>query len=106
MRTDVSLVSRDRHIVLDTKYTVNTLQSFHASETIKSSNLYQLFAYLRNLQVVEKDGRQVEGILLYPTVSKTLDLEYVIQGHRIRFITVDLNADWKKITARLLTLLN
>lgn len=106
MRTDVSLISKDRHIVLDTKYTVNTLQSFHASETIKSSNLYQLFAYLKNFQRLEKGGRQVEGILLYPTVSKTLDLEYVIQGHRIRIATVDLNSTWKDITKRLLGLLN
>lgn len=106
MRTDVSMVSKDRHIVLDTKYTVHTLQSFRASETVKSSNLYQLFAYLKNLRVVEKEERQVEGILLYPTVSKTLDLEYVIQGHRVRIATLDLNTGWSEIAQRLLGLLN
>jgi len=106
MRTDVSLVSAGRHIVVDTKYTVNALQSFHGSATVKSSNLYQLFAYLKNVQIVERGYRRVEGVLLYPTVSTTLDLEFSIHGHRVRVATLDLNADWRQISERLLLLLN
>ena len=106
MKTDVSLSSSDRHIVLDTKYYVSTLQSYYASETIHSGNLYQMFAYLKNLQCAESGSRKVEGVLLYPTVSQTLDLEYLVHGQRLRVATLDLNAHWKQISQRLLGLLN
>ena len=104
MRTDVSLVSFDRYIVLDTKYYVDSLTSFHGSEMVRSGNLYQLFAYLRNIQIAKAGKRQVEGILLYPTVSKSLDLRYVIHGHPIRVATVDLNTRCDQIRQRLLGL--
>ncbi len=91
--------------VVDTKYYVNTLQRFYSSETIHSANLYQLFAYLKNLGSHEAGQREVEGVLLYPTVSQSLELEYVIQGHRVRVVTLDLNADWQQIRQRLLGIL-
>ncbi|MEO2033613.1 MAG: restriction endonuclease, partial [Planctomycetaceae bacterium] len=103
MKTDVSLDSSTRKIVIDTKYYANCLQSYFNSETIHSSNLYQLFAYLKNLQF--GDHRQIEGILLYPTVEKSFSLQYRIQGHTIRIVTVDLNTSWQEIHQRLLGLL-
>lgn len=106
MKTDVSLTSDERYIVLDTKYYVNTLQTYYTSQTIHSGNLYQLFAYLKNLTIMQANGREVEGVLLYPTVSKSLDLEYRVQGHRVRVATLDLNTEWKQIRERLLGLLN
>lgn len=104
MRTDISLESPHRKIVIDTKYYVSTLQSHYESETVHSGNLYQLFTYLKNLQIGEH--RQVEGILLYPTVGKSLNLQYRIQGHSIRVVTVDLDADWRTIHERLLGLIS
>jgi 5-methylcytosine-specific restriction enzyme subunit McrC len=106
MKTDVSLSSSDRYIVLDTKYYVKTLQSYYDNETIHSGNLYQIFAYLKNLQCSESSNRKLEGVLLYPTVSKTLDLEYVVHGHRLRIVTLKLDTTWKEIRQRLLELLN
>lgn len=103
MRTDVSLDSISRKVVIDTKYSVNCLQSYYDSVTIHSGNLYQLFAYLKNLQV--GDHRQIEGVLLYPTVGKSLSLRYRIQGHTIRIVTLDLNSTWQEIRQRLLDLL-
>ena len=103
MKTDVSLESAERKIVIDTKYYASTLQSYYDSETIHSSNLYQLFTYLKNLQIDE--DRQLEGILLYPTVGTSLDLRYRIHGHAMRVVTVDLDTDWRAIRDRLLGLL-
>ena len=105
MRTDVSLESNDRHIVIDTKYYSQTLQTYYGFDSIHSGNLYQLFAYLKNLQFTEPRSRTLEGMLLYPCVGKTLDLEYAIQGHRMRVATVDLNSHWSDIGKRLLELL-
>jgi len=103
MKTDVSLDSSTRKIVIDTKYYKKSLQSYFDKETIHSGNLYQMFAYLKNLQYV--DSRQIEGVLLYPTVSKSLSMRYCIQGHTIRIETLDLNANWQDIHQRLLGLL-
>lgn len=104
MKTDVSLQSAERKIVIDTKYYASTLQSHYDRETIHSGNLYQLFAYLKNLQFGEQ--RPIEGVLLYPTVGTSLDLQYRIQGHSVRVVTVDLDADWRETRERLLGLLH
>ena len=101
MKTDVSLESATRKIVIDTKYYAKCLQSYY-SEKIHSGHLYQLFAYLKNLQI--RDSLPIDGVLLYPTVGKSLSLQYRIQGQSIRIITIDLNKDWQEIRARLLGL--
>lgn len=103
MRTDVSLDSPTRKVVIDTKYYAECLQSYFDTNKIHSGNLYQLFAYLKNLQI--GDGRSIEGILLYPTVGKSLSLRYRVQGHTMRIETVDLNESWQVIRERLLGLL-
>lgn len=105
MRTDVTLEAGNRKIVLDTKYYANCLQSYHSASTVHSGHLYQLFAYLQNLKKTARPGQVVEGILLYPTVAKTLDLHYTLHGHPIRIATVDLNVPWEQIHDRLLNLL-
>jgi 5-methylcytosine-specific restriction enzyme subunit McrC len=105
MRTDVSLASSERKLVIDTKYYSQTLQKHYDKQSIHSGHMYQLFSYVKNLQVKEQHGRTIEGMLLYPTVGTTLNLRYSIQAHSIRIATVDLNADWKQIHERLLTLL-
>ena len=104
MRTDVSLASSERKLVIDTKYYSQTLQKHYDKQSIHSGNMYQLFSYVKNLQVQEHRGRTIEGILVYPTVGTSLDLRYRVQGHAIRIATVDLNADWKQIHERLLEL--
>jgi 5-methylcytosine-specific restriction enzyme subunit McrC len=105
MRTDVSLDSPARRVVIDTKYYASTLQTYHQGGTVHSQNLYQLFTYLRNLAPATDSGRPIEGILLYPTVDTTLDLRFTIHGHPVRVATVDLNAPWTAIRTRLLDLI-
>jgi 5-methylcytosine-specific restriction enzyme subunit McrC len=100
----LSLESPDRKIVIDTKYYSKTLQSHYDKRSIHSGHMYQLFAYLRNMQIKEHRGRTIEGMLLYPTVGTSLNLRYRVQGHRVRIATVDLNADWKQIHNQLLGL--
>ena len=102
MRTDISLTSDTRKIVIDTKYYADCLQSYYEHQSIHSENLYQLFAYLKNLQIIHE--QPIEGVLLYPTVGTSLSLRYKIQGHSIQIVTIDLNADWQKIRHQLLGL--
>lgn len=108
MRTDVSLDSPTRKIVLDTKYYKDSLQSFHGNSSVHSGNLYQLFAYLKNFQLknLEKgDLRPIDGILLYPTTGQSLSLNYQIQGHRMRILTLNLDTSWQNIRKQLLAIL-
>ena len=49
-------------------------------------------------------GREIEGILLYPTTGSHCDLHYQIHGHKVRVVTLNLNQDWRAIRAALLAL--
>lgn len=106
MLTDVTLRSPERTIVIETKYYRKTMQEHHGRTTIRSENLYQLFSYLKNFEALEGPDEQAEGILLYPSVGRSLDVRYTIQGHPVRVCTIDLNQHWRKIHDDLLTLIN
>jgi 5-methylcytosine-specific restriction enzyme subunit McrC len=105
MRTDVCLVSRERKLVVDCKYYSQTLGGYYDAKTLHASHLYQLLAYLRNLAVGAGPLQRLEGMLLYPTVDRELDLRYTVHGHPIRVATVDLARDWTDIHRRLLDLI-
>jgi len=102
MRTDVYLDSPQRRVVIDTKYYRQALSGNFGNDAVRSAHLYQLFAYLRNIQVRENARPTVEGVLLYPRVDQTLELDYIIHGHRLRVLTIDLAAHWSKIREALL----
>jgi 5-methylcytosine-specific restriction enzyme subunit McrC len=104
MRTDVSLTSPSRKIIIDTKYYAQALQTYYDKKTIHSENLYQLFAYLENLKPTDELDNHCEGILLYPTTDQELDLTYKIKGHPVSIRTINLNQDWNHIHDSLLKL--
>jgi 5-methylcytosine-specific restriction enzyme subunit McrC len=101
MQTDISLESPTRKIIVDTKFYKSALIRSEHGEMLHSGNLYQMFAYLKNPKPNDM-VTQREGLLLYPTVEKELDLEYELSGHRLRVCTVDLNQEWRGIHSRLL----
>lgn len=105
MRTDVVLnhAALDRRIVIDTKFTSIVTTGWYRDETLRSSYVYQIYAYLRS-QVGLGDRRadRASGLLLHPSVGAMIDETVVIQGHRIRFATVDLGASASEIRAQLL----
>lgn len=108
MQTDISLESFNHKLVIDTKYYQNTMSAYYDSEKFHSGNLYQLHAYIVNL---EKDMRNVnnsdcDGILLYPTTQKEIDESYRMGSHTLRIATVNLNKEWNYIHDRLLALLS
>ncbi|MGP4080622.1 5-methylcytosine restriction system specificity protein McrC [Pseudalkalibacillus sp. R45] len=102
MQTDISIEMYDRKIIMDTKYYQNATSSRFNNEKLISGNLYQLHAYLSNF--INKDKKDLTGVLLYPTVDKDLDLYYKILGSKVKVCTVDLNQDWRKIHQRLLSI--
>ena len=73
--------------------------------TLRSGYLYQIYAYLRS-QTGRGDSLAdvAEGLLLHPAIGETVDEAILVQGHCIRFATVDLAADSAAIRAQLLGL--
>jgi 5-methylcytosine-specific restriction enzyme subunit McrC len=105
MRTDVCLTSPGRKLVIDAKYYAAALTAYYDARSLHAAHLYQLFAYLSNLAARAKPGQRLEGMLLYPTVDRELDLRYVLHGHPVRVATVDLNRPWVDIRMRMLELI-
>ncbi len=105
MRTDIVLDHMDdnHRIVIDTKFNSVLSKGWYRNEGIRSGYMYQIYAYLRSQ---EESGNPLdlhaEGIFLHPSVGEKFNEWVEIQGHRIRFTTVDLSADAKTIRSQLL----
>lgn len=109
MQTDIVLVERKRKrmIIIDAKFYSDTLDTHYRSEKkkINSANLYQIFAYLKNIERQHPFGLKCEGMLLYPTVEDDIDAEFNLGGHTVRVCTIKLDQDWRKISEDLLKLI-
>lgn len=105
MRTDVVLDHpiTGRRIVIDTKFTSIVTNGWYREETLRSGYVYQIYAYLRS-QVGRGDALAdfASGLLLHPAIGQMVDETVVIQGHPIRFATVDLTATPAGIREQLL----
>ena len=104
MRTDVTLESEKRKIILDCKFYENTLGGGQYDEKFYSGHLYQLLAYLRN-QSIQPGWKDVEGVLLYPAVSREICFDGMLEGHRVRVLTINLDQPWQSIHANLMDIL-
>jgi 5-methylcytosine-specific restriction enzyme subunit McrC len=94
MEADIILdnAQEGRRITIDTKFTNILVRSqYDGPDRFKTGHIYQLYAYLRS-QERSEDPRSLrcEGMLLYPAIGIDFDEVAEIQGHRIRFATVDL----------------
>ena len=107
MKTDIVLdhVPTNRRIVIDTKFTSIVTHGWKRDETLRSGYIFQMYAYLRS-QVGAGDflADRASGLLLHPSISEMVDEEVSIQGHTIRFATVDLTATPTEIRMQLLRL--
>lgn len=98
MRTDIVLRSKDRCIVVDTKFAGRTLTlNEFGQKKVKTGHLFQLHAYMSNMVESGRYPADLEGMLLYPETDCPVDLQYLIQGRRVRVVTVNMNQPWKGI---------
>ncbi len=102
MATDIVLHTETSRVVIDTKYYFNALQKSEYKETLHSSHLYQLYAYLRASTRKYGSDQKISGLLLYPTVGRSLAHNYVIDGYDIQVRTVNLDQPWPLIHSDLL----
>jgi len=106
MKTDISLTSPNRKIIIDTKYYAECLNEYYDKEKIISANLYQMYAYVKNAEVQGGSAINSEGLLLYPTVSKEHSITNIIDNHKITIKTINLNQHWRLIRNDLLEIIN
>lgn len=105
MQTDITLISDQKKIIMDTKFYEGAFTSNFGADKFRSGHLYQLFAYLKNSEAKGGLNLQAEGILLYPMVDDEVDANYMIQGHSVKIRTVNLNQEWKQIHERLISVI-
>lgn len=104
MRTDVTLESKKRKIIIDCKYTAAVFDNQYGAPKFKTDHMYQLHTYLT--QSPPASGRKLEAILLYPVVSDSVRAEYRDpEGRRFAIRTINLNQHRSKIHEELIDLI-
>jgi 5-methylcytosine-specific restriction enzyme subunit McrC len=106
MTTDISIKSDTTKMIIDAKYYKEALTEYYDQEKIHSQNLYQIFAYLKNIETKDDISAQCTGLLLYPTVGKEINLNYMMSGHKLMIRTINLNKPWQQIHKSMLEILN
>ena len=109
MRSDVTLSAGGRVLIIDAKYHTSTMQTYYEKQSVKSENLYQIFAYVKNKQAALEragDGTEVSGMLLYAATDEEVqpDATYRMSGNRISATTLDLDRPFEEIRAQLDTI--
>ena len=109
MKTDIVLehAIQNVRIVIDTKFTSIIKRGWHREETLSSGYIYQIYAYLRSQEKLEDPlSEKSYGLLLHPTVDEDVAERVMIQGHVIKFATVNLTASAKEIRDRLISVVD
>lgn len=101
MVTDITLKSAGKVLIIDAKYYGHTMQTQYDVSSIHSGNLYQIFAYVKNLD--RNQTGNVAGMLLYAKTQEqiTPNNKYSMDGNTIWVRTLDLNLPFPQIAEQL-----
>ena len=101
MQSDIMLTQGEKTLIIDAKYYSHATQVQYGKHTLHSSNIYQIFAYVKN-QDVGNTGN-VSGLLLYAKTDEeiTPDMDVIMSGNKISAKTLDLNCDFATISTQL-----
>lgn len=101
MQTDIMLRGDVKTLIIDAKYYSRIMQEHHGSESVRSAHLYQIYTYVKNMDV-NRTGN-VSGMLLYARTNGEMipNFDYGIGGNRIGVKTLDLNKPFALIAEQL-----
>lgn len=101
MQTDIFLRYKEQVLIIDTKYYGHTMQMQYDKATLHSGNVYQIFTYVKNQDAANTGN--VSDMLLYAKTEEAItpDCSFVMGGNKISVKTLDLNKEFKLITAQL-----
>jgi len=107
MKTDTCLedMQGNRKIIIETKFKNEVLSDNRGIKKIHPENLYQLFAYLKNIETKGGANKECEGVLLYASPGQEIDLKFRIPNHFVRVKTLDLSTHWKNIRDQLFSII-
>ena len=103
MQSDIMLTKEDKVLIIDAKYYSQSTTKNYDKDRLHSSNLYQIFTYVKN-KGYESPDKKVSGMLLYAKTDDTKltePLHYKIAGNNIHIRTLDLNCDFEVIKNQL-----
>jgi 5-methylcytosine-specific restriction enzyme subunit McrC len=91
--------------IIDTKFTsIFKTDNRYGTEKLKSGYIYQVYAYLLSQEGKDSWADGATGVLLHPAIGVDVDESVTIQGHRLRFVTVDLSGPAVEVRSQLLSL--
>lgn len=105
MQSDIVIKNRrtQKTLIIDAKYYAHNTQmkAPYMKQTIHSSNLYQIFTYVKNW--VAGPDETVSGMLLYAKTDDTIQPwnDYQMSGNQISVRTLDLQCDFDLISKQL-----
>jgi len=106
METDISVRSARSTLLIDTKYYGEMFSGRYEAEKFHSAHIYQLFAYVKNLEPRGGQDSRARGMLLYPKVHKDVCEHFHLHGHEMWVCTIDLSQDWREIKRNLMSLVS
>ncbi len=104
MQTDIMLSKGNTILIIDAKYYTHTTQKQYSSNTLHSSNLYQIFTYVKNKDAEYGEVPHiVSGMLLYAQTDETIqpNQTYHMSGNKISVRTLNLNCSFEEIANQL-----
>lgn len=101
MKSDIVLHKEDKRLVIDTKYYSESVVQNLGKTMLHSSNMYQIFSYVKNLDV--NNTGCVSGMLLYAKTEEEIspNLDAMFGKNHILVQTLDLNQDFHDIFRQL-----
>ena len=107
MQSDIMLQHDNRVLIIDAKYYEHSTQVQFDKHTLHSSNLYQIFTYVKNKEYELRDREhKVSGMLLYAKTKEEVypNNVYQMSGNQITVRTLDLNLPFSDIAKQLNTI--
>ena len=104
MQTDIMLSKNNNILIIDAKYYSHMTQQQYGIHTLHSTNLYQIFTYVKNKEFELRNYEHtVSGMLLYAQTDEDIipNNTYHMSGNQISVLALDLNQDFSKISRTL-----
>ena len=108
MQTDISIKNKSsgERLIIDTKFNEITIKGQYRDQALRNNYIYQIYAYVKSQERHEdQSSLSTTGMLLHPAIDEDHDESVTIQGHEFKFCTVNLAAEARHITTRLLDIL-
>lgn len=101
MITDITLKKGSTTLIIDAKYYGKQMQSNFDVQTFRNANLYQLYTYVKNMDV-NHDG-SVSGMLLYAKTDEEIQPknQFLMDGNKLVVNTLDLSNPFNLISTQL-----